>query len=97
MRELRRNVHRMEKHVMHDIADCLRKFQPKILIGYTNAIYTFAKFWQEENRPKPGLLGVVTTAEMLFPYQHELIEKAFGCRVFNRYASQEVGELAGEC
>ena len=95
--EARRNVHRMEKPVMREIEDCLRKFRPKILIGYTNAIYAFAKYLLDENRPCHGLLGIVPTAEMLFPHQRQSMEQAFGCRVFNRYASQEINQFAGEC
>ena len=95
--EVRRNVHRMDKHAMSEIAKCLIQFKPKILIGYTNAIYSLAKYLLDENRTCPGLLGIVTTAEMLFPDQRKAMEQAFGCPVFNRYASQEIGQFAGEC
>ena len=95
--ELRLNVHRMEKHVMGEIEDGLKKFRPKILIGYTNAIYAFARYLLDENRTCPGLIGIVPTAEMLYSHQRHSMEQAFGCRVFNRYASQEIGQLAGEC
>ncbi|MGH7495701.1 MAG: phenylacetate--CoA ligase family protein [bacterium] len=95
--EICSNVHQIDEAAMKKIADRMQRFKPKILIGYTNALFTLATHLLEQRRSITGLLGVVTTAETLFPYQRELIEKAFGCRVFNRYASQEIGQLAGEC
>ena len=95
--EIRRNVHRMEAHVMREIEDCLKNFRPKILIGYTNAIHAFAQYLLDEKRTCPGLLGIVPTAEMLFPHQRQAMEQAFECRVYNRYASQEINQYAGEC
>ena len=95
--DLRFNVHGMEKQVMREIEDCLNKFRPKILIGYSNAIYAFAKYLKDQNRTCFGPIGIVPTAEMLFSSQRKLMEQVFGCPVFNRYASQEIGQLAGEC
>lgn len=95
--ELRLNVHGMEQQVMKEIEGCLLKFRPKVLIGYANAIYAFAKFLLDENRTCHGPIGIVPTAEMLFPDQRKSMEQAFGCPVYNRYASQEIGQLAGEC
>ncbi|MDR4508705.1 MAG: hypothetical protein MRJ65_10820 [Candidatus Brocadiaceae bacterium] len=95
--EIKHNVHNMEKRHMKKFEDCIRNFRPKIIIGYTNVIYEFAKYLLDEKRQLNELIGIVTTAETLFAYQRESIEKAFGCRVFNRYASNEMGQIAGEC
>lgn len=91
------NIHQMNEAAMKKFADRMKRFKPKLLIGYTNALFALATHLLEQRRSISSLLGVVTTAETLFPHQRELIEKAFGCRVFNRYASQEIGQLAGEC
>lgn len=97
LNELRVNVHRMGNASMKALADDIERFKPKIIIGYTNALHAFAQYLWDRKRTILGVSGIVTTAEMLFSHQRELIEKVFGCRVFNRYASQEIGQLAGEC
>jgi phenylacetate-CoA ligase len=45
----------------------------------------------------PHLQGVVTTGEPLYPHQRDIIEKGFGTKVFNLYASREFGTTAAEC
>ena len=97
IREIRLNVHRLEKYSMDEIEYHVNKFRPKILVGYTNAIYAFAKYLLEENRTCSGPIGIVPTAEMLYPHQRKIMEQVFNCEVFNRYASQEIGQLAGQC
>lgn len=95
--ELRLNVHQMDAAAMERFADAMSRFRPLLFVGYTNALYAVATYLNERGRSLFGALGVVTTAEMLYPHQRTAIEQAFGCKVFNRYASQEIGQLAGEC
>jgi len=39
----------------------------------------------------------MTSAGTLHPFIREKIETAFQCKVFNRYGSREVGDIASEC
>ncbi|UCF34157.1 MAG: phenylacetate--CoA ligase family protein, partial [Phycisphaerales bacterium] len=41
--------------------------------------------------------GVIASAEVLWPHYREAIEHRFGCKVYNRYGSREVGPVAMEC
>jgi phenylacetate-CoA ligase len=43
------------------------------------------------------LLGVFSTAEVLYDWQRELMEQAFQCKVFNQYGSREIPNIACEC
>lgn len=95
--EMTRNVHRMDATAMDRIAGLLERWRPGIVIGYTNAIHALALHLLARGGGWRGLRGVVTLAETLFPQQREAIVEAFGCPVFNRYASQEAGQLAAEC
>jgi phenylacetate-CoA ligase len=45
-----------------------------------------------------SLIGVYSTAEVLDDtQQRELMQRAFGCKVFNQYGSREVPNMACEC
>ena len=43
------------------------------------------------------LLGVYSTAELLQDWQRQVIQQAFGCKVFNQYGCREVPNIAWEC
>lgn len=44
-----------------------------------------------------SLIGIFSTAEMLDDEQRALMERAFGCKVFNQYGSREIPNIACEC
>ena len=41
--------------------------------------------------------GVITTGEPLYSNQRELIERAFGCMVYDSYRTRDAGSIAQEC
>lgn len=43
------------------------------------------------------LKAIFTTSETLLPSQRRLIEKAFGCEVYDEYGCREAGPMACEC
>jgi len=83
------------------IKNSLRKMntmKPTFLIGYTSSIYTFAKFINHEDIDlKFRLTGILTTAEPIFDFQRDAIEKAFNCQVFDQYGCGEVNSMGFEC
>jgi phenylacetate-CoA ligase len=52
---------------------------------------------RERNIQGIELESVFTSAEVLHSYQREFISDTFGCQVFNRYGTRELGDLASEC
>lgn len=96
-REALFNVHGLDRKKLSDFTRFMRGFRPKIIEGYTNALYYLSLLVRQENVALPKLLGVANTAETLFPDQRKVIEEVLGCKVFNRYASSEVGVIATEC
>jgi len=82
---------------MLDFAQELRVFRPKIIQGYANTLYLFARFLKSNNingiRPK----GIISSAEVLLPENRTFIESIFGCSVFDLYGSREVMLIASEC
>jgi phenylacetate-CoA ligase len=77
----------------------IHRLNPRLITGYVSALEVFARYIVESGasfHPR-GLRGVAPTAETLYPTQRTLMERAFGCPVFDRYGSREVGLVAYEC
>ncbi len=77
----------------------LARFKPAFLIGYATSLYVFADFVRRNNLAGKdlGLKTVISTAEVLYDWQAETVENAFGCRVANEYGMCEAGIIAYEC
>lgn len=79
----------------------LERDRPSMLRGYASSTDEFARFLEESGfcarAQRLGLRGIITTCETLHPFQRERIERVFGCKVFNMYASNEAHTVAMEC
>jgi phenylacetate-CoA ligase len=82
---------------MHEYVGIIRKFRPKLLIAYPSSLTLFAEYILNNDLKIPRLKGIVTGGETLYEFQREIIEKAFECKVLNRYGGREVHHIAGEC
>ncbi len=83
---------------MHDYAQQLARFRPKMILGYAKALDRFSQFLLDNKQSgviKPA--GVVSSAECLSNSMRDCIQAAFGCKVLNRYGSREVGLIASDC
>jgi phenylacetate-CoA ligase len=77
---------------------CLR-FAPVYMNGYTSAIWRFGEYVMQSGKDgrELGLKLVVPTCEVLYDWQRQRIEEAFGCPVMNEYGCREVHAVAYEC
>jgi phenylacetate-CoA ligase len=82
---------------MLNFAKELTAFKPKGILAYANSLYEFAKFVKEQNITGIAPQSIITSAEVLHEHERELIEKVFGCKIFNRYGCREVSVMASEC
>lgn len=79
-------------------AQVIRDYRPVLLQGYASILAQLARFVLDQGIAMPkSLLGVYSTAEVLNGWQRELMERAFGCRVYNQYGSREIPNIACEC
>jgi phenylacetate-CoA ligase len=89
--------HLLDKNMSHYISKLI-EFKADLIDGYPSAIYVIAKYI---NVNKISLdytpIAICTTAETLYDYQRAEITQAFGCKVFNQYASSEGGAFITEC
>jgi phenylacetate-CoA ligase len=83
---------------MEHYIDKLNQFKPNFLDGYPSAFYIIATYAIKNDLKinfKP--IAITTTAETLYDYQREVIEKVFNCPVYNQYASSEGSPFITEC
>jgi phenylacetate-CoA ligase len=73
------------------------RFRPRVVVGYSNAVYEFARFVQRAGLSLHRPEGVICSAEKLYPHQRALIEEVLGTRVFERYGCREVMMIGAEC
>ncbi len=101
-RALMRQVYVDSFHLGPDELDqalaTISRFRPACVVAFTSAAlivarWALAKGW----RPPAGLSSVITGAEALFPADRELLERVFGCPVFETYGSREFMLMAAEC
>jgi phenylacetate-CoA ligase len=75
----------------------LDKLNAEFMLAYPGRIYELSRFAEENKLSFKPFRTIMTSAEALFPYMRETIERVFQCQVFNRYGSNEVGDIASEC
>ena len=73
------------------------RIRPRVVFGYASTIALFAGFLEQHGKKISGIKGAFTTAEKLYQPQRELIERVFGCKVFDCYGSSEIQNVAAEC
>jgi len=91
------NAFTLSEESMTAFAREVRRKRPKLLFGYASALERFAEFAQEHHLEDIRFSGIVSSAEILYPDQREIIERTFDCGVLDRYATRELGGIACEC
>jgi phenylacetate-CoA ligase len=83
---------------MADLTDYIRRKSPQIVVAYASMLTHFAAYLDERgvtDLPPPD--GIITSTDMLFPDQRDLIERVFQTEVYDRYGCREVSVIAAEC
>ena len=76
----------------------LRQFKPRFLQAYPSSVTLLARHIIASSAPRiESLKGIFCGSENMYAWQRELIESAFGVRVFTWYGQSEHVCLAGEC
>lgn len=88
---------RMDEQTLHFYAKRLRRFKPDLIVAHPSALTHFSEFMMASGTEKIRPKAVVVSAETLYEWQRETIEKALGTKVYNHYGCQEFVGLAREC
>lgn len=91
------NAFRMQPEKMRRLLMDISENPPCLIIGYSQNLYEFARFAENEGIQVAAQNSILSSAEMLYPFMRQQLEKTFGCPVFDRYGSRELGDVACEC
>jgi len=91
------NAFHMPPEAMRRYLAVINARRPRLIVAYAQAIYELARFAEQEGIAVRRQQAILSTAGTLYPFMREKIEQVFGCSVYNRYGSREVGDIAGEC
>lgn len=80
-----------------DYAHALSEFTPELIDSYPSSIEPIARYVLEQRITGIRPRAVITSSETLFPAVRALIERAFGCRVYDHYGSAEMAALITQC
>ncbi len=76
----------------------LNEYKPELIDGYPSALAILARFMERNDlRFTFTPRAAAVTAETLFDEDRAVIERAFGCKVQNQYASSEGAPFVTEC
>lgn len=90
------SVFRLTPDKMREFVHIIDTRRPKLILAYPQAIYDLARFAEREGLPMSPQAAIIVSGGTLYPYMREPIERVFQCRVFDRYGSREVGDIACE-
>lgn len=90
------NAFRMTPEKMREYIGVLNDRRPRLILAYAQAIYELAQFAERENLSVTPQHAILTSAGTLYPFMKETLQRVFGCPVYNRYGSREVGDVACE-
>jgi len=87
----------LDEASMAHFARQLKRYRPTMLLGYANTLALFARYVEAQNIRGIEPKGIISSAEVLTEENRQLIERTFGCRIFNRYGCREFAVIASEC
>jgi phenylacetate-CoA ligase len=91
------NSNKMTEEVMYGFIKKINNIKPCLILTYTSSIDELARFIQEHHLSVYSPPAVMTTAGVLHPEVYKRIKKVFATKVFNRYGSREVSDIACNC
>jgi phenylacetate-CoA ligase len=75
----------------------VRRHRPKVVDGYVSSLALLADYVIRHGVDDLSCQAVVTGGEYLSQPARALLQRAFRCRVYNRYGCSEAGFMAHEC
>lgn len=82
--------------IMPRYVEMLRRWKPKFIAGYPSNIFTLARFLESRNEQVP-VEAIFTSSEVLTPVERRVIERQFGCKVWDRYGTGERLAVGQQC
>lgn len=94
--EIALNAFHMTEADLRAYTETHNTFRPELVLAYAQSIYQWARFVEDAGLEVVAPKAIMTSATNLEPDMRATIERVFGARVFDRYGSREVGDIACE-
>jgi phenylacetate-CoA ligase len=91
------NSFSMSEQLIEQFLNEINRFKPRYVYGYASSLYLVARHINQTRPLSFTPAAVRSSAEMLYDFQREEIERAFQAQVYNFYGSREVNNIAAEC
>ncbi|WP_223701282.1 phenylacetate--CoA ligase family protein [Sutcliffiella deserti] len=91
------NSFKMTSEDMLDYVKKINEYKPSLITSYVSSIYELARLIEKENLEVHSPKAIMTSAGNLYPHMREKVETVFKTKVFNRYGSREVADVACDC
>ena len=91
------NAREMSEENVDRFISQMKKIRPKYVRGYAGAVYEFACICERRGISFSGVSGVEVVSTPTTLSMRRTMEKVFGCKVYDTYASNESLLIAAEC
>ena len=91
------NSFNMSEENLAKYVEVINNTKPVLIEAYVQSIYELSKFIVNNELQIYSPKGIITSAGTLYPDQKKFIEDVFNTKVYNRYGSREVGDMACSC
>jgi phenylacetate-CoA ligase len=88
----------MTDEILPHYISIINTFRPDFFHVYPSSIVMLARYMKEHNIPPfSSVRAVLCSSENLYPWQLELLQEVFQCRVYDFYGNSEMTVLGGGC
>lgn len=91
------NTFGMTEANMAAFADAVDRARPEVIVGYVGPLVRLAEWLLATGRRVHAPESLLGAAEPLYDFQRDLVERAFGGRMYNTWGCREFMLLASEC
>lgn len=82
---------------MREHLDRWNRYRPEVVVAYTNPLYEFARFCEQQGLVPAAPRSILVGAEKLHDFQRETLTRVFRAPVFETYGSREFMLIGAEC
>ncbi len=91
------SIYHLSDKFLKSYIEFLRDFRPDLVEGYPSALAIIARYAIEENLLPAPAKAICTCSETLLDASRKMLEKAWQCKVFDRYGAVEGCLFVSQC
>ena len=91
------NAFRMSDSILYTYINQINQIKPHTILTYVQSLYEMAKYIKRKDLKIHSPDSIITSAGDLSKELRKFLENTFQCRIYNRYGSREVGNVATSC